>query len=226
MCGRYALYSPTSRIRERFALSEGFDFEPHYNIAPTTQVLIVQAAHDGERVARLHRWGLIPSWAKDPTIGTKLINARGETVAEKPAFRTAFRRGRCIVPANGFYEWMVVPEAGRTIKQPYFIRQRDEGDLFGFAGLTERWVSPAGEEVHSCCIITTDANALMMQIHDRMPVILASNDYGAWLDPGNSDVDSLRALLRPAEADGMIAYKVCRAVNSARGESATFVEEI
>jgi putative SOS response-associated peptidase YedK len=226
MCGRYALYSPTSRIREQFNLNDEFDFGPRYNIAPTTQVLIVQAGPHGERLAKLHRWGLIPSWAKDVSIGAKLINARGETVAEKPAFRTAFRRWRCIVPANGFYEWKAVPEDGRTIKQPYFIRPQDEGDLLGFAGLSERWVSPEGEEIHTCCIITTDANALMMPIHDRMPVILQARDYGAWLDPGNADVDGLRALLRPAGAEGMIAYKVCRAVNSSRGESAAFVEAV
>jgi putative SOS response-associated peptidase YedK len=226
MCGRYALYGPTSRIREQFDLDGEFDFGPRYNISPTTQVLITQAGPQGERLAKLHRWGLIPSWAKDVSIGAKLINARGETVAEKPAFRAAFRRWRCIVPANGFYEWKAVQEAGRTIKQPYFFRPQDEGDLFGFAGLTERWVSPEGEEVHTCCIITTEANALMTPIHDRMPVILAPSDYGAWLNPGNADVAGLRALLRPAAADGMIAYKVCRAVNSSRGESATFVEAV
>ena len=170
--------------------------------------------------------GLIPSWAKDVSIGAKLINARGDTVAEKPAFRAAFRRWRCIVPASGFYEWRAVQEAGRTIKQPYFIRPREKGDLFGFAGLTERWVSPDGEEVRTCCIITTDANALMTPIHDRMPAILAPNDYGAWLDLGTTDVDSLRALLRPADPGEIIAHPVCRAVNSARSDSPTFVEPI
>jgi putative SOS response-associated peptidase YedK len=226
MCGRYALYGPASRIREQFDLDGGFDFGPRYNIAPTMKVLVVHPGQHGERLASTYRWGLIPSWAKDVTIGAKLINARGETVAEKPAFRAAFRRWRCIVPASGFYEWKPVQEGSRTIKQPYFIRPQDDGDLFGFAGLTERWVSPEGEEVLTCCIITTDANELMMPIHDRMPVILAPNDYGAWLDPGNPDVDGLRASLGPAAADGMIAYKVCRAVNSSRGDSPTFVEPV
>jgi putative SOS response-associated peptidase YedK len=226
MCGRYALYGPISRLREQFDLDDGFDFAPRYNIAPTTQVLIVQSGPRGERLAKLRRWGLIPSWAKDVSIGAKLINARGETVVEKPAFRAAFRRWRCIVPANGFYEWKAVPEAGRTLKQPYFIRPQDEGDLFGFAGLAERWLSPAGEEIHTCCIITTEANALMMPIHQRMPVILQPRDFAAWLDPRNADVDGLRALLRPAAADRMIAYKVCRAVNSSRAESASFVEAV
>jgi putative SOS response-associated peptidase YedK len=122
MCGRYALYSPTSRIREQFDLDEEFDFVPRYNIAPTTKALIVRSGSQSWRVAGLCRWGLIPVWAKDAAIGTKLINARGETVAEKPAFRTAFRHGRCIVPANGFYEWKSVQEGGRTVKQPYYIR--------------------------------------------------------------------------------------------------------
>jgi len=226
MCGRFALYGPTPRIREQFDLDGEFDFLPRYNISPTTQVLIVQAGPQGERLAKLHRWGLIPSWAKDVSIGAKLINARGETIDEKPAFRAAFRRWRCVVPASGFYEWKSAQEAGRTIKQPYFIRPQDDGDLFGFAGLTERWVSPAGEEVNTCCIITTDANALMVPIHDRMPAILAPNDYGAWLDLGTTDVDGLRALLRPADPGNMIAYPVCRAVNSARSDSPTFVEPV
>ncbi|MCM8612877.1 SOS response-associated peptidase [Accumulibacter sp.] len=226
MCGRYALHGPVSRIREHFELEDGFGFEPRYNIAPTATVLIVKSGPHDKRLARLHRWGLIPPWAKDATIGAKLINARGETVAEKPAFRTAFRRWRCIVPASGFYEWKAAQEAGRTIRQPYFVRPADDGDLFGFAGLSERWVSPEGDEVHTCCIITTDANELMIPLHDRMPVILQASDYAAWLDPGNADVSGSRRLLRPAAAAGMTAYKVCRAVNSSRGESPTFVEPI
>ncbi len=226
MCGRYALYGPSSRIREQFDLNGEFDFGPRYNIAPTMKVVVVHPGQRGERVASTYRWGLIPSWAKDVSIGAKLINARGETVAEKPAFRAAFRRWRCIVPASGFYEWRAVQEAGRTIKQPYFIRPREAGDLFGFAGLTERWVSPDGEVVRTCCVITTEPNALMMPIHDRMPVILGPDDYGAWLASDNVEVVRLRALLRTAAADGMIAYKVCRAVNSSRGDSSTFVEAV
>ncbi len=130
------------------------------------------------------------------------------------------------MPTSGFYEWKAVQEGTRTVKQPYFIRPSDDSAVFGFAGLTERWVSPEGEEILTCCIITTQANALMMPIHDRMPVILTPNDYSAWLDPANTDVGSLRALLRPAEAGNMTAYPVCRAVNSARSDSPTFVEPI
>jgi putative SOS response-associated peptidase YedK len=226
VCRRYALYGPRSRLREQFDLDDGFDFGPRYNIAPTTKTLVVHAGPDNRRMASLYRWGLIPMWAKDPSIGAKLINARGETVGEKPAFRSAFRRWRCLVPANGFYEWKATQENGRTVKQPYYIRPADEDALFGFAGLTERWVSPEGEEIHSCCIITTEANALMKPIHDRMPVILGPDDYGAWLASDNTEVVSLRALLHPAAADRMIAYKVCRAVNSARSDSPTFVEPL
>jgi len=130
------------------------------------------------------------------------------------------------VPASGFFEWKAVQEDGRTVKQPYFIRPRDENELFGFAGLSERWVSPDGEEIHSCCIITTDANALMMPIHDRMPVILAPSDYDAWLDPANVNAEMLRAFLCPAEAeaDDMFAYPVSRAVNSSRTDAPMLVE--
>ena len=224
MCGRYALYGPRSRIRDRFDLDDGFDFGPRYNIAPTTNVLVVRPGPNGRRVGSLYRWGLIPGWAKDGTMGAKLSNARGETVSEKAAFRTAFRRWRCIVPASGFFEWKAVQEDGRTVKQPYFIRPRDENELFGFAGLSERWVSPDGEEIHSCCIVTTDANALMMPIHDRMPVILAPGDYDAWLDPANVNAEMLRAILCPSEADDMIAYPVSRAVNSSRTDAPMLVE--
>ncbi|WP_186407670.1 SOS response-associated peptidase [Candidatus Accumulibacter aalborgensis] len=224
MCGRYALYGPASRIREQFDLDGEFDFTPRHNIAPTTPALIVCPGSDGSRVGLLCRWGLIPRWARDVNTGTTLINARGETVAEKPAFRTAFRRGRCLVPANGFYEWKAVQEGGRLIKQPYYVRAPDERNLFAFAGLSERWVSAAGDEIHSCCIITTAANALMAPIHDRMPVIVGANDYAAWLDPSNTDADGLRALLRPAESGDMIAYPVSRAVNSSRSDSPTFVQ--
>jgi putative SOS response-associated peptidase YedK len=232
MCGRFALYASAERIRQQFVVDDDFDldFGPRYNLAPTAQVLVIHSESSDrrpdKRVARLHRWGLIPAWAKEASMGAKLFNARAETVAVKPAFRTAFRRGRCIVPASGFYEWQSVEENGRTSKQPYYIRPEKEGELFGFAGLGERWRSPAGEEIHSCCIITTAANHLMVPIHERMPVILAARDYAAWLDPTGTDMDKLRQLLGSAEAAGMVAYPVSRAVNSSRGEAPTFVEPL
>ncbi|CAK0782070.1 Abasic site processing protein YoqW [Gammaproteobacteria bacterium] len=224
MCGRYALHGPRSRIREQFDLDEGFDFDPRYNIAPTAHVLVVRPSSQGRRVGSLCRWGLIPGWAKDMSIGAKLNNARGETVAEKPAFREAFRRWRCLVPANGFFEWKSIRKNGRMVKQPYYIRPKMDGDLFGFAGLTERWVSSGGEKIHSCCIITTGANALMQPIHDRMPVILSPGDYAAWLNPANTHTEMLHALLRPADATGMVAHPVSRAVNSSRSDSPSLVE--
>lgn len=226
VCGRYALYGPSSRIREQFDLDEGFDLAPRYNIAPSTQVFVVRQGADGRRVASLCAWGLVPSWAKDSSIGAKLLNARAETVAVKPAFRAAFRRGRCIVPANGFYEWTSVEEGGRRARQPYYVRPRDDRELFGFAGLCEQWLSPLGEEIRTCCIITTDANALMEPIHDRMPAILAPKDYAAWLDPAGGNDEFLHHLLRRAKPVDMFAYAVCRAVNSSRSDLPRFVDPL
>lgn len=137
MCGRFALYGPPLRIQEQFGIDGGFDFGPRFNIAPTTRVLITHPGPGGRRVADAYRWGLIPGWAKDASIGAKLANARGETVAEKPSFRSAFKRWRCLVPANGFYEWKGVQENGHTVKQPFYIRPTAEDELFAFAGLTE-----------------------------------------------------------------------------------------
>ena len=224
MCGRYALYAPGRRIREHFRLEDELDLGPRYNIAPGTHVLVVREDPDGRRRAGLCRWGLIPRWAKDPSLGSTLINARAETVDAKPAFRAALRRSRCILPASGFYEWKIVVESGRTLKQPFFIRPHEDDELFGFAGLAECWVSPEGEMVDSCCILTTEANALVKPIHDRMPVILAPGDYDAWLDSKNANLAQLMALLRPAQEEGMLAYPVSRAVNSTRTDSPTLIE--
>jgi putative SOS response-associated peptidase YedK len=164
------------------------------------------------------RWGLIPSWAKDASIGNKLANARAETVAEKPAFRSAFKRRRCLIPASGFYEWK--PVAGR--KQPYYIRPADDG-LFAFAGLYEVWSSPEGL-LHTCTVLTTDANALMREIHNRMPVIVAPEDYRRWLDPGNTTGAGLGKLLAPYPAEHMLAYPVSTRVNNARNEDPALIE--
>ncbi len=223
MCGRYALYGPPPRIQEQFGIEGGLDFGPRYNIAPTTRVLIIRAGPGGRRAANFYRWGLIPGWAKDPGIGAKLNNARGETVAEKPAFRSAFKRWRCLIPANGFYEWRAVQEAGRTIKQPFYIRSTAEDELFAFAGLTEMWKSPEGEEIHTCCIITTEANAVMAPIHERMPVILPRAHYATWLDSSNTNVGELQGLLLPAEPRTMRAYPVSRAVNVSRTDTPALI---
>lgn len=222
MCGRYALYGPVSRLRERFeAEPEGFEFEPRYNAAPMQWLPVVRQRPSGERVIRRLRWGLVPSWAKDEAIATKLINARGESVAEKPSFRAAFRRRRCIVPANGFYEWQQI--AGD--KQPFYIHPV-EGEFFGLAGLWERWTRPAdGEELDTFTIVTTDANAAMRPLHDRMPVILAPRDYAAWLS-GATPADQVQGLVRPCPEAGLAAYAVSRAVGSVRNDAPTLIQAI
>ena len=220
MCGRYSLHTHPEVIALYFKLGLMPDITPRYNIAPSTKVLIVRHDPGEGRVADLYRWGLIPGWAKDPAIGNKLANARGETVAEKPSFRSAFKRGRCLIPASGFYEWKTV--AGR--KQPYYVRPAG-ADLFAFAGLTERWNGPDGP-VYSCAIITTDANALMRDIHDRMPVILAPEDHTAWLDPANQAIAKLKELLKPCPARMMAAHPVSTRVNTPRNDEPALVEPL
>lgn len=207
MCGRFTLRTPAAEAARHFALFEVPELEPRYNIAPSQPVAAVRAAASGQRELVMLRWGLIPSWADDPALGNRLINARAEGVHQKPAFRQAFRRRRCLVPADGFYEWQRV--GGQ--KQPYHIGLRD-GSLFAFAGLWELW--QRGEAaVDSCTLITTEANDALRPIHDRMPVILASADYDRWLDPDNQQADDLLPLLRPYASEPMVAKPVSRWVN-------------
>lgn len=182
MCGRYTLRKPTKKIAEAFAVYDEFPLEPHFNIAPTQMVAAVRVdQQEHQRHLALLRWGLVPAWADDPTIGNRMINARSETVATKPSFRAAFRRRRCLILADGFYEW----QKQGTKKQPYLIGLGD-GDLFAFAGLWEEW-EREGEVIKSCSILTTEANELMRPIHERMPVILFPADYDLWLDPQVQD---------------------------------------
>jgi len=218
MCGRYV--SPRDSEIERAwhigARSNPNPFRDIYNAAPT-QLLPVIRHHpeQGLELARL-RWGLIPSWAKDSGIGAKMINARGETVAEKPAFRAAFKRRRCLVPMLGFYEWRK-PSAGKV---PYFIHFQS-GDLLAAAGLFEYWPGVAGAEpIESYAIITTAANELMAKLHDRMPVILAEKDQAAWLDPKNERREELQALLKPYAGEDLDAYPVSTRVNSPKNDDA------
>jgi putative SOS response-associated peptidase YedK len=222
MCGRYALYGPVSRLRERFdAEPEGFELTPRYNAAPMQWLPVVRERPSGERVIHLLRWGLVPSWAKDEAIATKLINARGESVAEKPSFRAAFRRRRCIVPANGFYEWQQIAGA----KQPFYI-QPVEGGFFGFAGLWERWRRPAdGEAVDSFTIVTTEANAAMRPLHDRMPVILAPGDFAAWLT-GSTPAEQAQALIRPCPEAALAAHAVAKAVGNVRNDTPALIQPL
>jgi len=220
MCGRYSLHTNPEVIALYFKLGLLPEIKPRYNITPSSSVLIVRHDENTGRAADLYRWGLIPGWAKDPAIGNKLANARGETVAEKPSFRSAFKRWRCLIPASGFYEWKAV--AGR--KQPYYIHPAG-AELFAFAGLTERWNGPDGP-VHTCAIITTGANELMRGIHDRMPVILAPEDHAAWLDPGNQATDTLKALLKPCPAGMLAVHPVSLRVNTPKNDDAELLEPV
>jgi putative SOS response-associated peptidase YedK len=208
VCGRYVL-TVTGRVLARlFDLDEVPELEARYNIAPTQQVPIVRAGPDGRRLDAV-RWGLIPSWAKDPSIGSRMINARAETVAEKPSFRNAFRRRRCLVPADGFYEW----RRNGNRKQPYLVRFGD-GRPFAIAGLWEVWHRPDGTPLESCTLITTEPNLVVALLHDRMPVILPQRSYRDWLEPANEDPERLRRLLLPHDPDEMEAFPVSLRVNN------------
>ncbi len=220
MCGRYVLYGPDARLIETFDIRDLPGLPPRYNIAPTADILVVLRGASGERIARTMRWGLVPAWAKDPAIGARLNNARAETVDSKPAFRAAFGARRCLIPANGFYEWQA-PAAARGRKQPWYVSPSDR-PFFAFAGLMERW-GPREAPLYTACIVTTDANALMAPIHDRMPVILARGAWSAWLDPATPVADA-RALLRPAPIEGMQAWPVSLAVSNARNEGPQLIE--
>ncbi len=217
MCGRFSLSSSVAEIAAVFGV-ESDDLPPRYNIAPSQSVAaIVRLPDTSKPQLQMLQWGLIPAWAKDPKIGYKLINARAETVSEKPSFRSAFRQRRCLIPTTGFYEWQQV--AGSRQKQPYFIGLQDER-LFAFAGLYERWESPGGDILETCTIITTAANDLVEPIHDRMPVILDRNDYNLWLDPSFGEIGSLQTLLKPYPAVEMKIYPVSSLVNSPKNDSA------
>jgi putative SOS response-associated peptidase YedK len=222
MCGRYELHSHPAAIALAFGLAHPPELHPRYNIAPMTDVPIVRVNAAGERELVRMRWGLVPRWAKDPSIGAKLINARGETIADKPSFRTAYRRHRCLVPADGFYEWQPVGGGAAPHKQPMHIGMKD-GAPFGFGGLFERWLSADGEVLDSCTIVTTEANALLRPIHDRMPVIIAPGAYARWLDPAGADVLDLIA---PYPAAAMAAYPVSTRVNNVRHDDATLLEAV
>lgn len=215
MCGRYTLYGPQSRLTEQFSLQECPDFAPRYNIAPTSEVLVIRQRPEVGRVGQMVRWGLVPNWAKDITIGAKLNNARAETVDTKPSFRSSFAKHRCLIPANGFYEWKLVSEGGKVRKQPYCIRPTEEDGFFAFAGLLARWRAPDGTDLVTTCIITTAANALMGPIHDRMPVILEPEAWDTWLEPQTPSVETLKGLLGPCGSERMVAYPVSPAVNRA-----------
>lgn len=217
VCGRYAISTSIDVVAEVLSatlepgLTPGL-FQPRYNVAPTQQAPVVRV-HDSRRVISLLRWGLVPSWAKDPTIGNRMINARLESVADKPAFRNALRRRRCIVVADGFYEWQKLGEGSRAPKQPWFIHA-DDGALLPMAGLWETWRSSDGELIESFTILTTDANDLMRPLHDRMPVILPREACDRWLDARLDDGDAAVSLLQAAMPPRLTTRKVSTHVNT------------
>jgi putative SOS response-associated peptidase YedK len=223
MCGRFVLMTVGKDLAKQFGLEEVPDLEPHYNIAPTQMVVIIRLDRNTlqRRLVEV-KWGLIPFWAKDTSIGNRLINARVESAADKPAFRSAFKFRRCLVPADGFYEWKKTE--GKK-KQPYLVRNAD-GTPFAFAGLWESWKGPEGETLESCTILTTDANDLTREIHDRMPVILKSEDYDLWLDPEVKDPKLLKPLLQPYPSEDMKVEPVSSKVNKASYDAPDCVEVV
>jgi putative SOS response-associated peptidase YedK len=223
MCGRFARLYSYGRLKERYKLKEATmlkeppQLDNRYNVAPAQPIAAVRAT-DSQRVLVFLKWGLIPSWSKDAKIAYKLTNARSETVAEKPSFRSAFKQRRCLIPASGFFEW----KREAKHKQPFFIRPRDD-DLFSFAGLWETWHDSEGEIIESCAIITTEANALMRTIHDRMPVILDTESEAVWLD-SHAPVEELRSLLVPFASARMEAHAVDPYVNNAKNQGPKCIE--
>lgn len=224
MCGRFTSSAKPKEVEKEFnaKVSDEKLFAPRFNIAPTQTIAVVLDS-GGERIIEGLRWGLIPGWAKDESIGSKMINARAETLAEKPSFKNAFKSRRCIIPASGFYEWQ---KKGTGAKQPFYFHLKEKA-VFGFAGLYEHWLDrETGEQIETCTIITTEANELLEPIHDRMPVILKARDYERWLAAKEKDTDKLQKLLIPYPAEEMASYAVSRAVNSPTSDSPELINSL
>ena len=220
MCGRFTQSNSLGDYQQRFGFQAGQpEFAPRFNLAPGQEALAVLAGEDGRRGEML-RWGLVPSWAKDERVGYKMINARAETVSAKPAYRGPFQRTRCLIPADGFFEWAPAPGG----KRPYFLARKD-GEPFALAGLWDQWTGPGGEKLRSFTIVTTQANRVVRPIHDRMPVMLSRGGEEAWLDRDASP-ETLAALLRPYAAQDMRAHAVSRRVNSPAGEGPELIEPV
>lgn len=224
MCGRYTLAWDTAEVARHFAVVSAMPaLSPRYNIAPSQRAPIIFAEHDGgERRVAMHVWGLVPSWADDPSIGNRMVNARAESVASKPAYRAAARRRRCLVPAGGFYEWLDKPGGS---KQPYLFVPRAERPI-AFAGLYEHWEGADGRIIDSYTIITTDANRTVATVHDRMPVVLDPGDYARWLDPRTEATEAVAELLKPAPDDLLTGYAVSRRVNRPSEDDAALTEPV
>ena len=227
MCGRYVIISTPEAIRALFGYGEQPNFPPRYNVAPTQPIPIVRL-NDGKRSFALKRWGLLPSWVKDPKTFPLLINARGESVLQKPAFRNAMRRRRCLIPTDGFYEW----QAGQTggPKRPYFVRAKRDAEgrapPLAFAGLYETWTGPNGEELDTAAIVTTAANRTLAAIHDRMPMFVPKDAFDLWLDCANVEADVAAALIRPAPDDLLEAYQISTAVNRVANDSEALLQPV
>jgi len=220
MCGRFVLTSDGNTLQLALNLKDVPDVHTaRFNIAPSQPIAVVANEHPDELT--FHKWGLVPSWAKDPSMGNKMINARSETAAEKPAFRAAFKRRRCLIPADGFFEWQKRPGG----KQPMFIYLKNQ-PVFAFAGLWEIWYSPEGDELRTATILTTEPNEFMAEIHNRMPVILRPEDYEAWLSPDEQKASDLEPLLRPFDANRMEAYPVSTFVNSPANDTPEKIEPL
>ncbi len=220
MCGRFVLTADTDAVQMAFNLTDaGPSLAPRFNIAPSQPIAVI--TNDDPQALTYHQWGLIPSWAKDPKIGNRMINARSETAAEKPSFRAAFKRRRCLIPTTGFFEWKQTDDG----KVPMFIHMQDR-QVFAFAGLWEVWYSPEGDELRTATILTTEPNEFMADIHNRMPVILQAKDYETWLAAGDQKADDLMPLMKPFPADLMKAYPVSKFVNSPRNDTPETIEPL
>ena len=218
MCGRYTLTSAPEALRALFGYEEQPNFPPRYNIAPTQPIAIVRLV-DGKRHFALVRWGLLPSWVKDPKTLTLLINARGELAAEKPAFRAAMKRRRCLIPADGFYEWQATGDR----KRPFYVHAKS-GKPLAFAGLWETWMGPNGEELETAAIVTTTANRTLKPIHERMPVIVPPEAFDFWLDGASVDATTAAALIAPAPDNLLEAFEISTAVNRTANDNPNLLE--
>jgi putative SOS response-associated peptidase YedK len=228
MCGRYVIISTPEAIRALFGYGEQPNFPPRYNVAPTQPIPIVRLV-DGKRSFALMRWGLLPAWVKDPKAFSLLINARGESALEKPAFRNAMRRRRCLIPTDGFYEWQASGDA-RSPKRPYFVRARrkagETAPPLAFAGLWETWMGPNGEELDTAAIVTTAANRTLSAMHDRMPVFVPPEAFDQWLDCERFDAKEVTHLIRPADDALLEAYPISLAVNRVANDSEALIEPL
>ncbi len=224
MCGRFTNKAKSKDIEKEFKVGRKNAnlFEPRYNIAPAHMIDVVFEPETGRILSQL-KWGLVPSWSKDASTSKGLINARAETLTEKPSFREAFKSRRCIIPASGFYEW---DKKSSGVKQPYYFYLKNK-EVFGFAGLWEEWLDKeTGELIETCTIITTEANEVLEPVHDRMPVILKTKDYDQWLDAKEKDTDKLQKLFLPYPASEMIAYQVSKTVNIPSNDSPELIKKV